>query len=185
MKKQTITNKEIEADIINALKMPAHMSEKSYRRSAIPSIIVCGAVILAYIAYPPSSLWLLIAFLAYAIGSAVFYYVRRNIRIKNVSINDYDIFTDILSHKSEEHFKVQKSKRRTETINNYSLHFENGKTWRISKDNHFWSKECPMSDAFIHENAHRGDTFILVVKRDTGEIAMAYSTELFEYKERP
>lgn len=184
MKKQTITNKEIEADIINALKRPAYISQKSYLKSALPPLLIAACLlILSEFIYPPASLWILLVELVGLVGYMIFCYLHRSIRIKKVTINDYDITTDILSHKTEEHYQIRNSKlRHTKTINNYSLHFESGKTWRISKDNHFWSKECPMSDAFIHENAHRGDTFILVVKRDTGKIAMAYSTELFEYK---
>lgn len=39
-----------------------------------------------------------------------------------------------------------------------------------------------MSDFAIYQSAHREDTMITVVKKENGEIIMAYRTEFFEYK---
>ena len=34
----------------------------------------------------------------------------------------------------------------------------------------------------IYKSTHREDTFVVVPKKDTGEIVMAYNTNAFEYK---
>jgi hypothetical protein len=39
-----------------------------------------------------------------------------------------------------------------------------------------------MSNFFIFENAHRGEEFLLVLNRETGEVAMAYSKAFFTYQ---
>ena len=71
--------------------------------------------------------------------------------------------------------------RRKEITNSF-LHFENGKSWCIPKENYPWSKEI-MSDSAILQSANQGDRFIVVMAKESGEILMGYHTDFFEYKE--
>ena len=41
-----------------------------------------------------------------------------------------------------------------------------------------------MEDSEVYRNAHSGTEYIVVRKKGTRNIAMAYNTEYFEYKER-
>lgn len=100
---------------------------------------------------------------------------------KRVELDDYEVTSDVLSHTEGESYIVRNAYG-DRTVSNYTLYFESGKSWHIPEDNYLWSKERPMSDFAIHQSSHRGDSFIVVVKKDTGKIATAYNTEFFEYK---
>ena len=63
------------------------------------------------------------------------------------------------------------------------LCFEGYPEYQIPEENYRWSREYLLSNRFIYENAHRGEEFILAVNRSTGEIAVAYDADQFEYKE--
>ena len=41
-----------------------------------------------------------------------------------------------------------------------------------------------MSDLAIFDSTHPGDTFVVVIKNDSGEITVAYSTEFFKYEQK-
>ena len=183
-KKQILTNKEIEKDIITALKNPPDSSEDSYRKTGIIVPIVTLAVI-AITAYvdPEFILWELVSFIALAFLYIIFLIFRQRIKIKKVSINDYSVTTEIVHSTSKEHFTVRRGKYYVKRVDNYTLRFENGKTWRIPKDNYLWSVERPMSDFAIYESTHREDTMIVVTKKDSGDIVMAYHTDFFEYRD--
>lgn len=182
--KQILTKTEIEKDIINALKNPPNMSEASYKKTTIPAIIIAVLLVVIEFIYPIFILWVLIALVVFLIGSAIFNHFRLKNRIKRVSINDYYITKEVVHSISEEHYRAERGgkRRRTEQINNYTVRFENGKSWRIPKDNYLWSVERPMSDCAIFRSTHREDVFIVVTKKDTNEIVMAYHTDFFEYK---
>lgn len=58
---------------------------------------------------------------------------------------------------------------------------------KVAKNGVFQRKIiCGMSacapDSSVFATAHRKDIFITVVKKDTGKIAVAYHSEIFEYK---
>ena len=184
MKKQILTNTEIEKDIINALKNPPNMSEASYKKLTIPAIIIDVLLVVIEFIYPLFIFWLLLALIVFLIGSAIFNLFRLKKRVQNVTINDYDITTENVHSTTGEHYRAERGgkRRRTKQINNYTIRFENGKIWRIPKDNYLWSVECPMSDFAIFQRTHREDAFFVVTKKDTDEIVMAYHTDVFEYK---
>lgn len=187
-KKQIFTGDEIEKDIITALKNPSGSPEASYEKSKVPQQIVglVGGVALVVLMLirPMVVLWTLLALLAFAIGFLIFAFVQHTIRIKKVSVSDYHISTETVHSIDEEHYYIKGGKyRRGINVNNYVIRFENGKEWRIPKDNYLWSVERPMSDFAIYQCTHRGDTMIAVTKIDTDKIVMAYHTDFFEYKE--
>ena len=115
-------------------------------------------------------------------GYSIFQNIRRKNRIKNVTINDYTITTEIVDSTSEEHFLVRNGKYSSRQIDNYTIRFENKKTWRIPNENHLWSERYRMSDHAVFTSTHRGDTMIVVTKKLTDTVVMAYNTEIFEYK---
>ena len=187
-KKEILTNEKIEKDIITALKNPPHDSEDSHNKTKIIIIIMMLCLIAL-------SIWLgteifaklltasCLAVVFFLIVYAIFYSVRFKIKIKKISINDYSLTTEIVHSTAHEHYVIRGSKHtRSQHIDNYILRFENGKTWRISKDNYLWSVERPMSDLAIYESTHREDTMIVVTQKDSGDIVMAYHTDFFEYK---
>ena len=186
VKKQTLTNVEIEKDIISALKNPPKESEASYKRSTLPCIIIAVLLVVFEFIYPMFILWLLLALIAFGIGSSIFHYFRLKNQIKNVTINDYDITAEIVHSTAEEHYKAETGgsvrHRRTVQVNNYIIRFENGKVWRVPKELYTWNERLRMHDMGIFNSTHRGDTMIVVTEKSSGQIVIAYHTEIFEYK---
>ena len=120
------------------------------------------------------------------ICSAIFNHFRLENQIKNVTINDYIITTEVVHSIAEEHYRVKTGgsigHRRTEQIDNYIVRLENEKSWRIPKELYRWNERLRKHDSDIYHTTHRGDTLIVVTKKDTGEIVVAYHTDIFEYK---
>ena len=178
-KKQILTNTEIEKDIICALKNPPNLPESSYKKMIIPTVIAVGLLVMIEFIYPLFIVWLLAAVIIFLIGSSIFNHIKLKNLIKKVSINDYYIEKEVVHSTYEEHYRT--GGRHNELVSNYLIRFENGKSWRISTDNYLWSIERSMSDFAIFQSTHREDTMIVVTKKDTGEIVMAYHTDFFEY----
>ena len=181
-KKQKFTNAEIEKDIVTALKNPPSMSKETYQKPSVSTIIVvCVFLVLEFI-YPHLLVWLLLALLVWGIATIIFHYIRLRQRIKRVSINDYHITIETVHGTSVEHYRAHRGRFRSETVFNYMIQFENGKVWRIPKENYLWSDELSISDWGICQGTQCGNTFVVVTKKDTGEIVTAYNTEYFEYR---
>ena len=186
-KKQILTNTEIEKDIIAALKNPPKMAEASYEKGTVPAIILAILLVIIEFIYPLLVLWFLLACLAFLIGNCIFKQIRLKKQIKNVSVNDYHITTQTVHSIKEEHYQIQKySKyrfiRRSEQIDNYIIRFENGKEWRIPKELYAWNERLRLSDEGVFNSIHREDVLLVVTKKDTDEIVVAYHTDVFEYK---
>ncbi len=185
-KKQILTNVEIEKDLVDALKNPPKESEVSYKKFTIPAIIIAALLVVIEFIYPIFILWLLLALIVFLIGSAIFNHFRLKNKIKNVTINDYIITTEIVHSTAEEHYKAESGRsihhRRTEQIDNYIVRFENGKSWRIPKELYRWNERLRMQDRGIYHTTHRGDVLIVVTEKATDKIIVAYHTDIFEYK---
>ena len=185
-KKQIVTNVEIEKDIVDAMKNPPEESERSYKSFTVPAIIIAVIMVVIEFIYPAFMVLFLLALMAFLICYAIFSHFRLKNKIKKVTINDYIITTEVVHSTAEEHYKAETGgsirHRRSKQINNYIVRFESGKSWRIPKELYAWNESLRMQDWWIHNTTHRGDTLIVVTKRDNGEIVVAYNTDIFEYK---
>ena len=87
---------------------------------------------------------------------------------------------------TEEHYRTETGgsirHRRTEQVNNYIVRFENDKSWRVPKELYNWNERLRCQDLGVYNTTHRGDTMIVVTEKSTGKIAVAYNTNIFEYK---
>ena len=185
-KKEIVTLKEIERDIIHSLKKAPEISESTYKKWAIPFGILGGVFGILTLIQPKIGMTGLLILLMVGIVGIVIETVLFRYKIKSVCIEDYKIESAVLSHVEEEHYKVKGAgvkTRHSRLASVYTLHFENGRSLRLPKDNYSWSQERLMSDFAIYQSSHRGDPFIIVVKKDSEEIVMAYPTDFFEYKE--
>ena len=183
-KKEKFTSAEIEKDIITALKNPSGESEESFEKTKVPGTILGIVLGVLLLIRPMIAFWALLAALIVTIGFIIFTLVRRWVQIKKVSIRDYHVSTEIVHSIDEEHYHYHQKRGkfcRKIPVDNYVIRFENGKEWRIPKDNYLWSAERPMSDFAIHQSTHRGDTMTVVTKADTDNVVMAYHTDFFEY----
>ena len=191
--KQILTNAEIKKDIISAMKNPPEESEASDKKGSVIALIVaCFFLFMVYID-PLFAIRAVLAGFALLIGASIFRSIYEKRRFKKWSIHDYDVATEVVHSIDEEHYltyydhrrKVGKRRGglvRTVPVNNYSIRFENGKIWRVPKELYCWNERLRMQDLGIYRTTHRGDTLIVVTKKDTGKIVVAYHTEFFEYK---
>ena len=172
-----LTDKEITQDIIGALKNPPHAPDSKSDRWI--ELCILGVIIAIGIFY--SILWVLVALLLmlplYFLGARLLL----NHRIKHVCISDYEIKSATVSNTDYEY--MTRSKYHSHIIQNYTVHFEGGTEWRIPKDNYPWCTERRMSDWAVYKSTHRGDEYIIVVKKKTGKIVMGYSSAFFEYRQ--
>jgi hypothetical protein len=180
-KKQNLTNANIESDIINILKHPSDMSREQFIKPYILVSILPILVLLLWCLFPSHYRligWIFVV--SIAVGLTI-YYIYKKYRIKNVSINNYDIKNEVVSYIKEETYRYR-GRRRWRTIRVNILYFENGKSWNIPRKNYVWSERCSMSDRELSEITHMGDVFTVVTEKDTGKIVVAYHTGFFEYK---
>ena len=64
VKKQIITNREIEQDIATALKNPQDMSKSSYKKMTFPIVLVAISMVVMGFVYPLGVLWILLGIVA-------------------------------------------------------------------------------------------------------------------------
>ncbi|MBQ9783750.1 MAG: hypothetical protein IJW44_04450 [Clostridia bacterium] len=184
-KREVFTLKEVERDIVYSMKHAPEMSESSYKRMLVPCAILGGILGVFSVFQPKIGLIVLLVFVLAFILSCVLGGLKKRHRIKSVRMEDYQLEVVPLSHKEEEHYRQRRGGarvRRSKQIDNYTLHFENGKSLRLPKDNYCWSRERPMSDHALYQCVYRGSECILVTHKESGRIVMAYPAEYFEYK---
>ena len=183
-KKENLTWLEIKKDIIIALKNPPSESKSSYNRSK-PVYAIVGLALLALIYFFPIMLaYEFAALILFAAGYLIFHYARLKVKIKSINISNYNVTTETVYGISEEHYLARNGGRvkYTKQISNYTVHFENGKDWRVPKKLYTWSERFHRQDRGVYHTTHRGDTMTVISEKATGEIVMAYNTDIFEYK---
>jgi hypothetical protein len=187
-RKQTLTNDNILSDVKNILKHPATLSHAEHKKANIPLLAFSTVMLIALVVFQKYYKWILILGLIFIVAYLVVDSFCKKNKINNISIDDYEIKKESVSHINEEiystdhkiHFSPTVKKIHTAHV--YIMYFENGKSWNIPKDNYTWSKENPLSDHTIYRSTRSGDRFWTVTKKDTGEIVMAYPSEYFQYK---
>ncbi len=187
-RKQLLTNDNILTDVKNILKRPATLSHDEHKKANFP-LLVFSAIMLVAIALFQNYYKLILIFgLIFIVAYLIVDSFRKKNKINNVSIDDYEIKGEPVSHINEEIYStdhkihVNSTVKKIHTAHVYIMYFENGKKWNIPKDNYMWSGEHPMSDRTIYQSTRPLDLFWTVTKKDTGEIVMAYPSEYFEYK---
>lgn len=184
--KERLTKKEIEIDIRNNLKAPKEVTEAEWKKTEAIGWALCALIVILFFVDYRVALWafFLIASLELLLLAVRFCVQRR--KSHTARIEDYEIVKKPLSHIRLE--KYERRERRSKstvmrTIEIRFLCFEGYPDYQLPKENYRWSREYVLSNFFIYENAHRGEEFILAVRRSTGEIAVAYDADQFEYKE--
>ena len=184
-KKEIVTLKEIERDIKNSLKMGKEMSRSSYLKGAIPCAVLGVILGIISIFQPQIIVNVFLLLIAVVVGviavvGAIIEVSTRKHKRNSVRMDDYDVSFASLSHTEEEHY-IETSHHYSRQVNIYTLEFEDGREWIIPKVNYTWSQEFTMSDFTISLSSHPGDSFIVVARKDTRDIVMAYQAEFFEY----
>ena len=180
-KKEILTLEHIEEDLIHSAKTPREMSKDEYTKLRAVAIIISVLLVIVWFINYEVGLYCFMGVVAVNFVAIIVELGLRR-RKKRISVDDYEVSTEVLANTVEEAYRQDRGRRRSRTVNNYTLRFENGRSWRIPETNYEWAEEHKMSDFSIYRSAHRGDTFIVVSHKETGEIAMAYDTEFFEYK---
>ena len=182
--KQILTNREIEKDIATAIRYPADMQEKSYKGQKPVAIVIAMIAFVVELIKPQLLLWTLLGVVVCLIAWAVARYFGLKYKARQVSIDGYEITVEILHSKDHERYFMRGSGRygRGKTVYNYTWRFENGQSWRMPTKIYLWSDLYSMAHARVHESIHRGDAVLVVTKKESGDVVMAYPAEIFVYR---
>ena len=185
-KKEIVTTREMIQDIANSLQHPAAISKKS-RIKRIFFIVLCVALsCMIGVIFPK---FLLIEVFVLVPLFCVLFWGWENRRYtylsKNIRIEDYEIISDVLLRRELEAYETRGSKYHpVVTVRIYKLFFESGRQWRIpATRNYRWSERNFKWDSEIFNLSEKGDAFITVVEKNSGQVVVAYPADLFEYKE--
>lgn len=189
MKKEIITSEQIRQDILRSFKLSGEMSKSQHIKWTVIALIT-GVLLLVIEHFYPS---VMIGYLVCVIVAVPLVLLTSAIRTwckkKRFCMDDYEITTEKLAYKNEEHYYARKTRHTrhtrhtTRSVDNYNLYFENGKDWQIPDRNYLWSADRQLSDRYLYDNAHRGDGFIVVTSKKTGKVVTAYPMRFFEYRE--
>ena len=182
--KQILTDREIEKDIAAAIRYPAEMTEDSYRRQNPVAIVIAMIAFVVELIKPQLILWTLLGVVVCLIAWAVARYFGLKYKARQVSIDGYEITVQTLHSKDCERYFMRGSGRygRVKTVYNYTWRFENGQSWRLPQRIYLWSDLYSMAHARVHESIHRGDAVLVVTKKESGDVVMAYPAEIFVYR---
>jgi hypothetical protein len=190
--RETFAASNIAEDLRHIAGTEQKMTKSAYTKVTIGAVAVGVPAGVLAVFFPLEALLATLILLVAVLAAIPAYFLWKKHKQKTVSMDDYEIIEDTLSHKEEEvHKETYRSAyrrrailRRTVTVTVYFLHFENGKSLQIPRLNFTWSEEQSMSDASLYNEAHRGDGFYLVVHKESGKIAAAYPKSRFVYQER-
>ena len=189
IKKEILTNDNIVFDIKHSLKKPAKMSGGTYKiLSTISAIIVVIFCVAELYLLNTQSIDPKIAGLVFLpacilfISLGILEYLILVIKRINVRLENYEVVSEVLSHKTEDKHREWVNKHCKKDVSVFTLYFENKKSIRIPEMNYTWSPIRQMSDFSLFNISHRGDEFIIVLNKKTGKIVMAYPAKYFEYK---
>ena len=180
--KELLTNTEIEIDIKTALKYPADIEESLCKKIDYLSVLIVLILLIIALIRLEIFFSVFLGIFLYAILCFILSPIILKFKTHRVKIDDYAIKNEIVYGLREEHFTSREGKHRR-PVHNYIIRFENGKSWRIPKDNYLWRDDCPMFDSLVYKEVNRGDTMIVVTKKKNGKVVMAYSTKIFQYKD--
>ena len=182
--KQILTDREIVKDIANSIRYPAEMTKDSYRRQTPVAIVIAMIAFVVELIKPRLILWTLLGVFVCLIAWAVARYFGLKYKARQVSIDGYEITVQTLHSKDCERYVMRGSGRygRVKTVYNYTWRFENGQSWRLPQRIYLWSDLYSLAHARVHESIHRGDSMLVVTKKDGGDVMVAYPTEIFEYR---
>lgn len=182
--KQILTDREIVKDIAAAIRYPAEMTEDSYRRQTPVAIVIAMIAFVVELIKPQLILWTLLGVVVCLIAWAVARYFGLKHKARQVSIDGYEITVQTLHSKDCERYFMRGSGRygRVKTVYNYTWRFENGQSWRIPAKIYLWCDRYSMAHARVHESIHRGDSMLVVTKKESGDVVVAYPAEIFEYR---
>ena len=184
-KKQILTDDNIERDIKNILENPANLSRFEYRRSIVPVCVFSALLLVAMLVFQKYYKLVLLVALVFIIAYLAVDHIRLKNSIKRVSLDDYEVSEEVVLNVIEDTYSTNNRSyvnKKLSEVRAYIMYFESGKSWNIPKDNYMWSGEHPMSDHTIYQSVRPHDPFLIVTKKDTGEIVMAYPAEYFAYK---
>lgn len=184
MKKALLTKENIEQDIIASIKSPKRITNNVRIKHYVFALIVFFAVVIVGYLYLNELTYSREIALVFIAVISLLWLMFRYIRTKNVSADDYLIGRDTVSHIHEEKYQYHPRGAivsREKTIR--TIHFESGASWCIPKEAYLWSAEFTMSDVSVFDSTHKGNSFITVSDKNSGEVVVAYNENFFDYKE--
>ena len=182
-KKELLTREQIVEDIRNAMRVSVPIRKKEYKTQRLIGLIGGVAAAILFFFYPYAVIYIILGVcFATIVGSFLFVAIRavyRKKKIRAVRIEDYRIGTELLSGKDCERFRQRVTRYHYKTVIHLILRFQ-GEEWRVPENVYRHSTEYRDTPWFTFDSAEVGDEFIVVRKKDTNAIVMAYHCDLFE-----
>ena len=179
--KEIITKENIVGDIKHSLKKPPTKTRSEYRMLKIVAFVASILLVILEIIMRDLTLTIISIVLFITYDYIVLFIKRINVRFKN-----YEVKSAVLSHREHEVYSLSTNYGSVNAVNDfgiYTLFFENRQSYRIPEDNFTWAPLRQISDSMLYNSSNPGDEFIIIVKKRTGKIAMAYPKKHFEYAE--
>ena len=177
MKKEILTCGQIKQDIVLHLGRAKGQTKREYFVWLLATVAFAVAAAVLRVFFSIEVFWVLVLTAAVTLVLFGFYILRMRRRKRHVDLNDYAITTDALYDKEEERYNALTGKHLYREITNRILYFANGSAFFLPMQIGASTGER------IFEQARRGDKFIVVTHKKTGEIAVVYPTSLFVYQE--
>ena len=183
--KQIVTDREIAKDIANAIRYPAEMTEASYDGWKPIAAVIAGVAVVLTLVKPMLYVQIMLGSMAVVIVWLIARHLYLRHKARRISLEDYEITVEILHSKDHERYFMRGYGRYGhggKTVYNYTWRFENGQSWRLPQKIYLWSDLYSLASARVHEMIHRGDSILVVTKKESGDVMAAYPTEIFEYR---
>ncbi|MCQ2426569.1 MAG: hypothetical protein MJ070_10565 [Lachnospiraceae bacterium] len=176
VEKDRLTKELILKDILHAAK--TYTPRRHYYSAGL--CLAAGSILsLIAVALTRKPVWflLLLPFVAAEIGIGV---IRKK-KAGRLTPGDLTVFTDTVNAVEEKVVEAggKYGSYRTALV----MYFEGSGEWEIPYDNYTWSKNWHMGRQGVENTSLHGDTFYIVRRNDTGEIAVAYNRKFFDYQD--
>jgi hypothetical protein len=184
--KQILTDREIVKDIANAIRYPAEMTEDSYNGWTPIAVVLAGVAVVLTLVKPMLYAQIMLGSMAAVIVWLIARHLYLRHRARRISLEDYEITVEILHSKDHERYFMSGYGRsgHGKKVYNYTWRFENGQSWRLPQKVYLWSDLYSLASARVHESIHRGDSILVVTKKDGGDVMAAYPMGMFEYRKK-
>lgn len=180
-KKEALTHERIKSDIKDVIKYGHNSTKTEYTAVKLLSIpLSILFIVLLYLWIESLVVIFVAAFVFLVVYPPMLIGVTRY-RMNKVSESGYEVKEGVVYSISDETHTERRGKYNYVTVTNYYITFEGDMTWHVPENLYCWSEELNMSPSYLYENTHRGDVFLLVLKRGTKDIIMAYNTKNFQY----
>ena len=185
-KKFVVTDENVLFDIKFSLQFPPYDTKRKFVTGYI-GIIICFVAFASmffivntyFQAFLP---YFIGAFLALPVAVSLIYGISNKLKIKRLSLSDFNFRFETVVDRSEEQYKAPFGLHKSFVdVHNYFIHFQNAKPWHIPSETYIWCESRHMNGRQIYRSVQTGDRMLVVEDKRTGKTVMGYSLEYFDF----